>query len=69
MRCCPLRSAIDELDARRRDGPLAGRPDRGGGDATIASTRIDPVPDFGRAGLAQAQADPAQPGGSGGILS
>jgi len=31
--------------------------------------RIDPVPDFGCAGLSQAQADPAQPGGSGGILS
>src|SRR5215469_3253345 len=31
--------------------------------------RIDPVPDFGCAGLSQAQADPAQPGGSGSILS
>ena len=60
---------LDRFDARRRDGPPAGRPDRGRGDATIAGTRIDPVPNFGRAGLAQAQADPAQPGRSGGILS
>src|SRR5258708_5680693 len=45
------------------------RPDRGGGDATLAGARIDPVPNFGCARLSQAQADPAQPGGSGSILS
>ena len=60
---------LDEFDARRRDGPLADRPDRGGGDATLAGARIDPVPHFGRARLSQAQADPAQLGGSGSILS
>jgi hypothetical protein len=70
-RCDVARFAapFDELDARRRDGPLAGRPDRGGGDATIAGARIDPVANFGRAGLAPAQADPAQAGGGGGILN
>ena len=50
-------------------GPLADRPDRCGGDTTLAGARIDPVPNFGRARLSQAQADPAQPGGSGSILS
>ena len=60
---------LDEFDARRRDGPLADRPDRRGGDATLAGARIDPVPHFGRARLSQAQADPAQLGGSGSILS
>lgn len=59
---------LDELDARRRDGPPADRPDCGGGDAAVAGARIDPVPDLGRAGPAQAQAHPAQPGGSGSIL-
>ena len=42
---------LDEFDARRRDGSLADRPDRGGGDATLAGARIDPVPNFGRARL------------------
>ena len=35
----------------------------------LRGARIDPVPNFGRAGLARAQADPAQAGGSGRILS
>jgi len=64
-----LAAPLDEFDARRRDGPLADRPDRGGGDATLAGARIGPVPDFGCARLSQAQADPAQPGASGSILS
>jgi hypothetical protein len=48
---------------------LADRPDGGGGDATLAGARIDPVPNFGRARLSQAQADPAHWSGSGSILS
>lgn len=60
---------LDEFDARRRDGPLADGPDRGGGDAALAGARIDPVPNFGRARLSQAYADPAQWSGSGSILS
>src|SRR5580704_2049556 len=60
---------LDEFDARRRDGPLADRPDRCGGDTTLAGARIDPVPNLGCARLSQLQADPAQPGGSGSILS
>ncbi len=68
-RAARFAAPLDEFDARRRDGPLADRPDRCGGGATLAGARIDPVPSFGRARLSQAQADPGQRGGSGSILS
>ena len=59
---------LDELGAQGGERPVACGSDRAGRDAAVAGTGVDPLADLGGAGLAQVQADPAEPGAGGGVL-